>query len=126
MLAKGESQRQVAEQIVSTVRAGYSAYRVTNKEAWDQLPIPPSPHENDYVHALEMMRANPLNNKSADQQIAKLISYGEIGDWENLITHGIYKNLDTLTPTYYRKEIEPALCEALTALTSSALVGRRP
>lgn len=120
MLAKGESQRQVAEQIRSTVNSGYGAYRVTDREAWDQIPIPAAPSEAATESALMCIEQTSLGNKNADRELGKLLLAGRTGDWDGLLAHGVYKNLSATQPTYYRTEIPPNVCTALEILRERA------
>ncbi len=99
MLSKGESARQISEQIRQTVAAGYSLFRTAEAEAWDQLPIPAAPSEQAVESALLTLEQTRLNNKSgsvnknAQKQLVALHLLASIGDWEADIAHGIYKNI---------------------------------
>jgi ATP-dependent exoDNAse (exonuclease V) beta subunit len=120
MLAKGDSQRQVADQVLSTVRAGYGAFRVTDREAWDQLPLPTPPSESAMANAVQTLELTAMNHKSVDREFAKLLGLFRLGDWEAVIAHGAHANLDAITPTYYGKELPPEICQALTVLRKKA------
>ena len=120
MLAKGESQRQVSDEIRRTVSSGFAAYRITSAEAWDQLPLPSCPSESALDSALMTIEQTKLGNKSADQQIEKLHLAGKIGDWEAVISHGIFSKIRDGESTYYRKEIPADLLTALNLLAERA------
>ena len=126
MLAKGESQRQVADQIVNTVRAGYSAYRVTKAEDWDQPPLPAPPSESSVSAALDAFRDPSVTNKNVVRELDKLLSFAMCGEWEGVIGHGIMKSLDSLTPTYYRIELPPGYVNALNTLRDAAAASLLP
>ncbi len=120
MLAKGESQRQVAEQIVSTVRAGFGAYRVTKEEDWDQPPLPSPPTASAVTAALAAFNDPSITNKNVLRELDRLLSFAVCGEWEGVIQHGVYKNLDALTPTYYRTELPASYVAALNTLREAA------
>lgn len=126
MLAKGESQRQVADQIVNTVRAGYSAYRVTKAEDWDQPPLPVPPSESSVSTALNAFRDPSITNKNVLKELDKLLSFALCGEWEGVISHGVMKSLDALAPTYYRVELPPAYVSALNTLRDAAAAALLP
>ncbi len=126
MLAKGESQRQVAEQIVSTVRAGYSAFRVTKAEDWDQPPLPSPPSESAVSAALDAFKDPSITNKHVLREIDKLLSFALCGEWEGVISHGVMKSLDSLTPTYYKVELPPQYIHALNTLRDAAAAALLP
>jgi len=120
MLAKGESGRQVAEEIRRTVASGYEAYRTTEAKAWDQLPLPKAPSEAALESALLTLANTALKHKSANQQLEKLHTAARTGDWEAVVSHGIYKNLHGDPPTYFRCELPADLVIALEACTERA------
>ena len=120
MLAKGESQRQVADQIVNTVRAGYSAFRVTRADDWDQPPLPVPPDDKAVEQALVAFNDPSITHKSVLKELDKLISFAACGEWEGVISHGVYKNLDALTPTYFRIELPKEYVSALEILRDAA------
>jgi ATP-dependent exoDNAse (exonuclease V) beta subunit len=120
MLAKGESGRQVAEEIRRTVASGYEAYRTTEAEAWDQLPLPKAPSEAALESALLTLANTTLKHKSADQQLEKLHSTASSGDWEAVVSHGVYKNFYGDPPTYFGRELPANLVIALEAFTERA------
>ncbi|MCA9134513.1 MAG: UvrD-helicase domain-containing protein, partial [Planctomycetales bacterium] len=120
MLAKGESGRQVAEQIRQTVASGYAAYRATAAEAWDQLPLPTAPSEGVVESALKTLEAARLNHKRADEQLQKLLLDARTGNWEAVVAHGIYAKLAADPPTYYSRELDPSLVLALQLLVERA------
>lgn len=126
MLAKGESQRQVADQIVNTVRAGYGAYRVTRAEDWDQPPLPAPPSESNVARALAAFRDPSISNKNVLRELDKLLSYALCGEWEGVIGHGVMKCLDSLTPTYYKVELPPDYVSALNTLRDAAAAALLP
>lgn len=116
MLAKGESSRQVAEQIRQTVANGYGAFRSTEQTAWDQLPLPEKPSEAAVDSALKTIELARLEHKKGDQQLQRLHLDASIGNWESVVSHGIYKRLDEDPPTYYRRELPNELVFALNVL----------
>lgn len=120
MLAKGESGRQVAEQIRQTVAAGYGAYRITEADAWDQLPLPSPPSEQAVESALRTLEQCRLNHKKADEQLQKLRHEAEVGNWEAVISHGIYTKLEGDAPSYYGRELDSSLVAALELLVQRA------
>ncbi len=120
MLAKGESQRQVADQIVNTVRAGYSAFRVTKAEDWDQPPLPAPPTENSVAAALDAFKDPTVTNKNVIRELEKVLSFALCGEWEGVIGHGVMKSLDSLNATYYRVELPAAYVKALNTLRDAA------
>lgn len=120
MLAKGESTRKVSDEIRTTVTHGYSLYRTTTDEAWDQLPIPPAPSEEATGSAIKTLSVTRLSHKKIDAELDKLAFLGSIGDWEQLIQHGIYKKLVEREPTYYGKELKGDLVFALNTLAERA------
>ncbi len=120
MLAKGESSRQVVEQVLQTVGSGYNVYRNTKRSAWDQLPLPEAPSEEAVESALRTLETVKFGHKSADPQLEKLHLLASIGDWEAVISHGIYDKFNDPTPTYYRKEIPADLLYALELLSDRA------
>ncbi|HBE72428.1 MAG TPA: hypothetical protein DDW52_30195, partial [Planctomycetaceae bacterium] len=120
MLAKGESSRQVVEQVLQTVGSGYVIYRNTKPEAWDQLPIEKGPSESAIESALLTLENTRLNHKSADPQLEQLHLACSIGDWESVISHGIFSRLDDEEPTYYRKKLPTDLVHALGVIADRA------
>ncbi len=120
MLAKGESTRKVSDEIRTTVAHGYSIYRSTTEEAWDQLPIPKAPSEGAIESALKTLEQTKIGHKKADAEFEKLGLFASIGDWENLVQHGIYKKIKEQTPTYYNKELPSNLIVALEVLADRA------
>lgn len=120
MLAKGESGRQVAEEIRRTVGAGYAAYRITDDTAWDQLPLPSAPSESAVESALQTLERTRLNHKSADPQLTKLHLEASIGNWEAVISHGVYTKLHDQTCRYYGRELPGDLVAALEVLAERA------
>ncbi len=126
MLAKGESGRQVSEQIRQTVSRGYAAFRVTTEEAWDQLPLPTAPSESAVDSALLTLKNSDLKNKSgssnkqANENLQKLIDAASMGKWEAVVDHGIYGNIDEDPPTYYRSELGGGVLAALRLLLDRA------
>lgn len=126
MLAKGESGRQVTEQIRQTVAAGYGAFRITQPEDWDQLPLPAPPTESAVESALLTLEATKFGNKSADDQMEKLHLLARTGNWEAVIEHGIYAKLRDDCPKYYRKEVPADLVVALEVLAERAVAELLP
>ncbi len=126
MLSKGDSGRQISDQIRQTVASGYSAFRATVPEAWDQLPIPHAPSEAAIESALRTLeQTQVLNksgtvNKSIKDNVEKLHQYASTGDWEAVNGHGIYNNIDACPPTYYRCELDLSLIAALRVLSERA------
>lgn len=120
MLAKGESSRKVVEQILSTVGAGFDVYRSTTQAAWDQLPLPTPPSEAAVESALLTILNTQIGNKSADGSRTKFHLLASIGDWEGVLAHGIYKNINADPPTYYRKELPSDLVYALNVISDRA------
>lgn len=126
MLSKGDSGRQISDQIRQTVANGVAAFRATTAEAWDQLPVPPSPSEASVESALRTLEQSSVKNKSgsvnksATENLAKLHQYAKIGDWEAVIAHGVYNNIDASQPTYYRSELDGSLVAALRLLSERA------
>ncbi len=121
MLAKGESQRQVSNQILSTVRAGYGAYRVTNPEAWDQLPLPAALPEGAVQRAIDTLR-QPHSDNRFKTEFEKLAEFATQGNWEEICDRGILKQLDQLEPMYYKKPIEEPYLSALDTLRKQVAV----
>ncbi len=126
MLAKGESQRQVADQIVNTVRAGYGAFRVTKAEDWDQPPLPVPPSESSVRAALDAFKDSSITNKNVVRELDKLLSFALCGEWEGVIGHGVMKSLDALNATYYKVELPPAYVDALRTLRDAAAAALLP
>ncbi len=126
MLSKGESARQISEQIRQTVAAGYTIFRSADESAWDQLPLPTPPSENAVESALMAVQQNPILNKSgsvnknAEKQIEILHLLASTGDWEAVINHGIYGNIDAAEPTYYSSPVPDSLITALRLLAERA------
>lgn len=120
MLAKGESSRRVADEIQRTVSAGYAAFRITQAEAWDQLPLPAAPSEAALASALSVLESARLQHKSADKQLARLHLEASTGNWEAVVAHGIYRQLEETTPSYYRKELPEDLIAALQVIADRA------
>jgi len=126
MLAKGESQRQVSEQIVGTVRSGYGAYRVTKPDDWNQPPLPTPPTESAVTAALAAFNDPTVTNKNIIRELAKLCSFAQCGEWEGVMGHGVFKNLDAITPTYYGKEVPANYVPALHLLRDAAAAALLP
>lgn len=120
MLAKGETGRRVADEVRGTVNSGYAIYRVTEPEAWDQLPVPTAPSEAAIESALLTLESEKIGHRSGDGQIQRLHHVARIGDWEKVITHGILSNLDADDPTYYGKPLSDSLVRALEVLAERA------
>jgi ATP-dependent exoDNAse (exonuclease V) beta subunit len=120
MLAKGESTRKVSDEIRNTVTQGYAIYRSTTAEAWDQLPLPKPPSESAVESAILTLAQTRMNHKSIDAELEKLHLLARIGDWEEIVQHGIYKRLNESPPTYYRKELPGNLVVALELLVDRA------
>ncbi len=126
MLSKGESARQISEQIRQTVAGGYTLYRTAEPEAWDQLPIPAAPSEKAVESALLTLEQTSLSNKSgtvnqnARKQLVALHLLASSGDWEGVIAHGIFKNIDANEPSYYTSPIPDSLITALRVLHERA------
>ena len=126
MLSKGESTRQISEQIRQTVAAGYTIFRAADESAWDQLPLPTPPSEKAVESALLAVQQNPILNKSgavnknAQKQLEALHLLASIGDWEAVINHGVYGNIDADEPTYYSSPIPDSLITALRLLAERA------
>ncbi|MCA9193305.1 MAG: UvrD-helicase domain-containing protein [Planctomycetales bacterium] len=121
MLSKGESQRQISFQLRSTVDGGYQIFRATQPQAWDQLPLPEKPSESAYESALECLENSRLGNKTADQHLESLHLKARSGDWENVVSHGVYRRINEPTPTYYRKELPTDLVVALKFIAERAV-----
>ncbi|MCC7333834.1 MAG: PD-(D/E)XK nuclease family protein [Pirellulaceae bacterium] len=126
MLSKGESTRQISEQIRQTVAAGYTIYRAAEQPAWDQLPLPAPPSEQAVESALIAVQQNPILNKSgtvnksALKQLEVFHLQSSTGDWEAVINHGVYGNIDAAQPTYYSSPIPDNLAIALRLLAERA------
>lgn len=120
MLAKGDSGRRVAEEIRGTVNSGYAAYRVTDSDAWDQLPIPSAPSEKAIESALRTLETTRLNHKSADAHLEKLHLFASVGDWERVMSHGIMEKLSDPEPKYHRKALPSDLIIALEVIRERA------
>lgn len=126
MLSKGESTRQISEQIRQTVASGYTIFRATEPEAWEQLPLPTPPSEKAVDSALLTLQQTPITSKSgavhkgAQKQLEALYLLASIGDWEALINHGVYANIDADEPTYYSNPIPDSLVTALRLLAERA------
>ncbi|MEM7476516.1 MAG: UvrD-helicase domain-containing protein, partial [Planctomycetota bacterium] len=113
MLAKGESSRRVADEILQTVGAGFSVYRSTEAEAWDQLPLLPATSEAAHNSALHTIASTKLGHTSADRQLEKIHLMASTGDWEGLLDHKLAEAVDADTPKYYKKEIPSDLVLAI-------------
>lgn len=120
MLAKGESSRRVADEIRQTVNAGYGAFRLTQQDTWDQLPLSSFPSEKALQSALRTIARTRLDHKSADSSLEKLHRDASIGNWESVISHGIFGNLESDCPSYYSRELRPRLISALHILAERA------
>jgi len=126
MLSKGDSGRQVSDQIRQTVASGFNAYRATSAEAWDQLPVPASPSEVAVESALQTVEQTQILNKSGsvnrsiEESLKKLHLLARSGAWEEVINHGIFKNLAEDPPTYYKCELNGSLVAALHVLAERA------
>ncbi|MEZ6134295.1 MAG: UvrD-helicase domain-containing protein [Pirellulaceae bacterium] len=120
MLAKGESGRQVAQEILRTVSAGYEAFRTTTAEAWDQLTLPKPPSEAALESALITLERTSLNHKKADPLVKRLHRDASQGDWESVVAHGIYAKLHQDPPSYYGRELPAELIVALESLLDRA------
>ncbi len=126
MLAKGESSRQVTEEIRGTIAGGHDAFRNTDAAAWDQLPLPPAPSEAALESALARLAATRMNHKSIDKQLEKLHLEASAGNWEAVVGHGIYANAGEQPWTYHRKELPADLIVALQALSERAVAELLP
>lgn len=126
MLSKGDSTRQISDQIRQTVASGFSAYRASTAAAWDQLPVPAAPSEGALEAALLTLEQTQVLNKSGtvNQNIKtnmeKLHLLTRSGDWEAVMCHGIFKNLDADPATYYRCELSGSLVSALRVVAERA------
>jgi ATP-dependent exoDNAse (exonuclease V) beta subunit len=126
MLSKGDSGRQVSDQIRQTVASGFNAYRATSAEAWDQLPVPAAPSEVAVESALQTVEQTQILNKSGsvnrsiEESLKKLHLLARSGDWEQVINHGIFKSLADDPPTYYKCELDSSLIAALQVLAERA------
>ncbi len=120
MLAKGESQRQVADQIVNTVQSGYGAYRVTKAEDWDQPPLPAPPSETALSSALSAFNDPSIKHRSVVKELDKLLSFALCDEWEGVIGHGVFKNLEAQTPTYFGVQLPTRYIDALNTLRDAA------
>ncbi len=116
MLAKGDSGRQVGDEVRRTVEAGYAVFRNSRPEAWDQLPLPKAPSESAVESALVTLQQAKLNHKTADEQVEKLHLEASAGNWEAVVSHGIYAKIKEDVPTYYRRELPADLLVALEIL----------
>ncbi len=120
MLAKGESGRQVADEILRTVGAGYDAFRSTEAEAWDQLPLPKPPSAAAFESAMQTLQRTRLNHKNADPNLERLYSDAQAGQWESVVAHGIFSKLHTNSPSYYGRELPAELCASLEVIVKQA------
>lgn len=126
MLSKGESTRQISEQIRQTVASGYTIFRAAEESAWDQLPLPTPPSEQAVESALIAVQQNPILNKSgsvnknAQKQLEAFHLQASGGDWEAVINHGVYGNIDADEPTYYSSSVPDNLVTALRLLAERA------
>lgn len=120
MLAKGDSARQISDQIRQTVASGYSVYRATESEAWDQLPLPTPPSEAAVESALLTLEQTQLNHRSAQAQMLKLHLDASSGNWESVVAHGIFAKIDSDPPSYYGRELDGSLVAALRLLIDRA------
>lgn len=126
MLSKGDAGRQISDQIRQTVASGFAPYRASEAEAWDQLPVPVPPSETAIESALLRLEQTEILNKSGSVNqnvktgLEKLHHFASIGDWEGVIGHGLYNNIDADPPTYYRCELDGSLITALRVLSERA------
>ncbi len=126
MLAKGDSQRQVAEQVLGTVRAGYGAFRVTDRATWDQMPLPSAPEKSELQEALTIIEAPSITHQSILVQFRKLLVSVHEGDWESVISHGAFAHIDQRQPTYYNKDLPEEVCSALRIIRRQAAASLLP
>ncbi|MFO0940842.1 MAG: UvrD-helicase domain-containing protein [Pirellulales bacterium] len=121
MLAKGESiPAKSPTKFARRSRTDIRLYRSTKPEAWDQLPIPAAPSEQATESSILTLTKTRLSHKKIDAELDKLAFLASIGDWEQLIQHGIYKKLEEREPTYYGKELRADLTFALNTLAERA------
>ena len=120
MLAKGESSRRVADEILQTVRSGFSVYRVADEPAWDQLPLMPPVSEAAFESALQAVENCRLGHKSIDQQIEKFHLAARTGDWEDVLAHKLVELAEEREPTYYRKTLPADLMFAVQQIADRA------
>jgi ATP-dependent helicase/nuclease subunit A len=103
-----------------TVGSGYEAFRTTTADAWDQLPLPKAPSEADLESALLTLERTRLKHKKIDQLLEKLHLDARSGNWETVVSHGIYNKLHQDPPSYYGKELPSDLVIALESLIERA------
>src|SRR5690606_914288 len=103
-----------------------AAFRATQADAWDQLPLPSAPSESAVDSALRTLEATKLGHKSADQQIVALADAARIGDWEAVVEHGVHSKCDADPPLYYGRELPAGLRIALRLLVERAVAELLP
>ncbi len=103
----------------STVRAGYGAFRVTNADAWDQLPLPAAVRRRWWTQAIRCW-IRGIRTEGFEGNLKSFRRRAKQGDWETICKHGIYKQFDSNEPKYYGKVIEEPHYSALETLRKQA------
>jgi ATP-dependent exoDNAse (exonuclease V) beta subunit len=126
MLSKGESSRRVSDEVLGTVQEGYSIFRCTSPDAWDQLPLRKVPEDTAIQSALLTLERCRLNHRKADQELEKLLVLARTGDWLQVIQHGLIAKAGEENPTYYSKQLPSELVVALHVLSDKSLAELLP
>lgn len=129
MLFKGESDRNVQNEIRKVVDQGYRIYRNSTPEAWLTLPEKFPPTQEALVglaNRIEQVKVPDDRMKGATN---KLVAFLLEQDWTSILEHTLIKNRSADIPTYYRvklpTELIPLLFDAADAAADALLLQRR-
>ncbi len=115
MLAKGDTKRSVAAEIEDTVQGAYHYYRAADHAAFNNLSVPASPPEAEFLEAIEFLQRYDPQHKSIKNAQDNLARLAMIGDWEEVVSQGLMKAA-VETGKYYSRELSPKLLERLAVL----------
>lgn len=108
LLSRGETKRSVHGELGDVIRAHYSAYRASERAAWErvQAPEPVQPAARDA--ALDTLRAydfSDCGHKNFTTSRDKDIANFERGDWLAFLGAAMARNMLSGTPTFSNKPI---------------------
>lgn len=121
LMTKGDANRSISYLVRSTVDGLYSLFLETTPDAWRRFPLgDPLSSEELQAAIYELTHVALPGHKKIEAEHVKSVEAAEAGRWEQFISAGLGKAVIQQKPTYYGKEITPAVHDAYLRLALHA------
>jgi ATP-dependent exoDNAse (exonuclease V) beta subunit len=130
MLQKGETARSIHIDLIKLAAGCYEQWRLTPREAWDTIDVPPLPDKSTIEAATLALRSIDPGHGSTKKVLANLADYLDHRDWlalaESSLASAVFTPIDDPKyKRYYGKELPDDLwevCRTLAAIAQHAVL----